>query len=268
LYFDLCALIASQSRPKHRNRRTKYKVQSSKSLNYFSYFSEIEDTFIRRRGKHLLLSPMDWALIESWKERGVPLHVALRGIEHAFDSHESKRRKRSVKTLLYCQEEVEAQYTEWLDSRVGGHEEAEKKGEAEAKAPFPRDVVVAYLARSREELAKLYQERSQRSDELGEALSRATALLDEIERDYATAAQPDLRKLEDSLTGIERMLDDAIRAVSSDGELESARAEIDSQLKPYKRHMESAVFDQTRDNLLRKRLRDQRGVPRLSLFFI
>ena len=54
-------------------------------LNYFSYFSEIEDTFIRRRGKHLMLSPMDWALIEGWKERGVPLHVVVRAIEHAFD---------------------------------------------------------------------------------------------------------------------------------------------------------------------------------------
>jgi hypothetical protein len=239
------------------------------TLNYFSYFSEIEDTFIRRRGKHLLLSPMDWALIESWKERGVPLHVALRGIEHAFDSHESKKRKRSVKTLLYCQEEVEAQYAEWLESRVGGHEEAQEEGEAQAKSPFPRDVVLAHLGRSREELAKLYKERSQRiEDELCEALSRATALVDEIEKDYATAAQPDLRKLEDSLTGIERLLDDAIRAVTSDSELESARAEIESQLKPYKRHMESGVFDQTRDNLLRKRLRDQLGVPRLSLFFL
>jgi hypothetical protein len=238
-------------------------------LNYFSYFSEIEDTFIRRRGKHLLLSPMDWALIESWKERGVPLHVALRGIEHAFDSHESKKRKRSVKTLLYCQEEVEAQYTEWLESRVGGHEEAQKDGEAESKSPFPRDVVLAHLARSRGELAKLCKERLHRSeDELSEALSRATALVDEIEKDYATAAQPDVRKLEDSLTGIERLLDDAIRKAVAENELETANREIAAQLNPYKRQMDKAAFEQTRENLLRKRLRDHYGVPRLSLFFL
>ena len=95
--------------------QTRNAKRETRDLNYFSYFSEIEDTFIRRRGKHLLLSSTDWALIESWKERGVPLHVALRGIEHAFDSHQAKKRKRSVKTLLYCQEEVEAQYAEWLD---------------------------------------------------------------------------------------------------------------------------------------------------------
>src|ERR687890_2465741 len=89
------------------------------SLNYFNYFTEIEDTFVRRRGRHLLLSPMDWALIESWKEMGVPLHVALRGIEQAFDSFEAKPRRRSVKSLLYCQEEVEAQFAEWRESQTG-----------------------------------------------------------------------------------------------------------------------------------------------------
>src|SRR5947209_19086825 len=96
-------------------------------LNYFNYFTEIEDTFIRRRGKHLLLSPLDWALIESWKEMGVPLHVALRGIERAFDSYESRPRHRSVKSLLYCQEEVEAQFAEWQEAQVGAAEQ--KDGE-------------------------------------------------------------------------------------------------------------------------------------------
>ena len=235
-------------------------------MNYFSYFSEIEDTFIRRRGKHLLLSPIDWALIESWKERGIPLHVAVRGIEHAFDSHEAKRRKRSVKTLLYCREEVEAQYAEWLESRVGSHEET---GKTEDSSPFPRDVVLAYLSRSLGQLQKLQAERPPtHEDRFGEALSRAATLLQEIKTDYETAAQPDARKLEESLTGLERMLDGAIQNVVADAEIAAAQADIDSQLKPYKRHMDKAAFEQTRDNLLRKRLREHLGIPRLSLFFL
>ena len=240
-------------------------------MNYFSYFSEIEDTFIRRRGKHLMLSPMDWALIEGWKERGVPLHVVVRAIEHAFDSHESKKQKRTVKTLLYCQEEVEAQYAEWLQSRVGSNEEhdAESKQTDESKSPFPRPAVLAHLARSLETLSKLSGERPPLDDdELSEALARAVTRLSEIKDDYASAAQPDARKLEDSLTGIERLLDDAMRRTIAETELGAATAEIDSQVKPYKRHMDKAAFEQTRENLLRKRLRDQFGVPRLSLFFL
>ena len=240
-------------------------------LNYFSYFSEIEDTFIRRRGKHLMLSPIDWALIEGWKERGVPLHVVVRAIEHAFDSHESKKQKRTVKTLLYCQEEVEAQYAEWLESRVGGHEAqgTESKQANESKSPFPRDAVLAHLGRSLDTVRHLFEERRRTDDdELSEALARAVTLLSEIKDDYASAAQPDARKLEDSLTGIERLLDDAIRLTASDSELESADAAVDSQMKPYKRHMDKAAFEQTRENLLRKSLRDHFGVPRLSLFFL
>ena len=238
-------------------------------MNYFSYFSEIEDTFIRRRGKHLMLSPMDWALIEGWKERGVPLHVAVRAIEHAFDSHQSKQRKRAVKTLLYCQEEVEAQYAEWLESRVGSHEEPETQPVDESKSPFPRDAVLRHLARSLDQLGRLYEQRRQTDDDdLSDALSRATTLLSEIKEDYASAAQPDALKLEDSLTGIERLLDDAIRLTVTESELEAAHAEIDAQVKPYKRHMDKAAFDQTRENLLRKRLREHFGVPRLSLFFL
>jgi hypothetical protein len=236
-------------------------------LNYFSYFSEIEDTFIRRRGKHLMLSPIDWALIESWKERGVPLHVALRGIEHSFDSYDSKKHKRTVKTLLYCQEEVEAQYAEWRESRVGSHDEKADPGPASDTSPFSRDAILDHLARSLDEIQQLAKQRKE-EDTFGEALARAVALLTEIRDDYSSSANPDTRKLEESLTGIDRLLDDSIRAVVTETELATILAEIDSQVKPYKRHMDKPTFEQTRDNLLRKRLRDHFGVPRLSLFYL
>jgi hypothetical protein len=240
-------------------------------LNYFSYNTEIEDAFIRRRGKHLHLCSLDWAMMDVWKERGIPLHVVLRGIECWFDRYESRKPKRPVNTLLYCQEEIEAQYAEWLESRVGGHDEPETEGKqaAEGKSPFPRDAVLAHLGRGLDTLGRLGEERARtHGDEFSEALARAVTLLSEIKDDYASAAQPDTRKLEDSLTGIERLLDEAIRRAAPENELESANAEIDSQMKPYKRHMDKAAFEQTRENLLRKRLRDQFGVPRLSLFFL
>ena len=237
-------------------------------MNYFSYFSEIEDTFIRRRGKHLMLSPIDWALIESWKERGVPLHVVLRAIEHAFDSYESKKHKRTIKTLLYCQEEVEAQYAEWLESRVGSHDDEGAAEEADdRKSPFSRDIVVAHLDRSHRELNELATAR-RNEDELAEALKRGANLLTDIRDEYANAARPDTRKLEESLSGIDRLLDEGIRNSTSLSDMADLESEVDAQVKPYKRHMEKEVFAQTRENLLKKRLREHFGVPRLSLFFL
>src|SRR5678815_4991821 len=104
-------------------------------MNYFNYFTEIEDAFVRRRGKHLFLSPLDWALMETWKEQGIPLHIVLSGVEKSFDSFESKPRKRSVKSLLYCQEEVEAQYAEWSEAHVGSSNSSLAEAESD-KTPF------------------------------------------------------------------------------------------------------------------------------------
>lgn len=89
-------------------------------MNHFNYFTDIEETFIRRRGRHLLLSPLDWALIESWQERGVPLRIVLRGIENVFDGVEKNPgRQKTIKSLMYCKEEIETQYAEWLGAQVG-----------------------------------------------------------------------------------------------------------------------------------------------------
>ena len=240
-------------------------------MNYFNYFTEIEDTFVRRRAKHLLLSSMDWALIESWKEMGIPLHVVLRGIEKSFDSWEAKPRKRSIKTLLYCQEEVEAQYAEWLESRVGAAtgDEASVPEETETQVlPFARAAIVEHLQRARARLTETRGQRSATEDDISESVARAAALLEDLEKEFAEAPQPDAQKLEVSLTGIERMVTGALRAGTPAAQLEALTSEIKKQLRPYRSHMEPAVYEQTLDNLMLKRLREQFGVPRLSLFFL
>ena len=242
-------------------------------MNYFNYFTEIEDVFIRRRGKHLLLSPMDWALIESWKAMKIPLHVALRGIEKAFDSWEAKPRKRSVKSLLYCQEEVEAQYAEWLESRVGvdtsGDGEVTTAGNKGEGLPFARQTILEHLRRGRSALQQVFEERKQsHQDDFTDALMRAANLLEELERDFNQSATADAQKLEISLTGLERMLTDAIRSVVPADQLEQVTSGVKEQLRPYRKHMEAAIYEQTFDNLLLKGLREQFAVPRLSLFYL
>ena len=233
-------------------------------MNYYNYFTEIEDAFVRRRGKHLFLSPLDWALMETWNQQGIPLHVVLRGVERSFDSYESRPRKRSVKTLLYCQEEVEAQYEEWLEARVGTSEQTD--GAETDKTPFSAAAISEHLQRCHGELVRLSE--SRREDDLTEALARAAGLLQEIRDDLAANAVLDTRRLEDSLTGLERMLNDAMLLVISAAELDALKNGVKDQLKPYRSQMEAAVYNQTFDNLLLKRLREQFSIPRLSLFYV
>lgn len=233
-------------------------------MNYFNYFTEIEDAFVRRRGKHLFLSPLDWALMETWKQQGIPLHIVLRGVERSFDSFESRPRKRSVKSLLYCQEEVEAQYAEWVEARVGASEQSDA---AESdKTPFSAAAIGEHLQRCHSGLALLAQ--SRKEDDLSEALRRAASLIEEIQKDLSESGVLDTRRLEDSLTGLERMLNEAMLAVVSATELDAVKSGVKDQLKPYRSQMEAAVYKQTFDNLLLKRLREQFAVPRLSLFYV
>ena len=237
-------------------------------MNYFNYFTEIEDAFVRRRGKHLFLSPLDWALMETWKQQGIPLHIVLRGVERSFDSYESRPRKRSVKTLLYCQEEVEAQYAEWLDSRLGAPDKIDDAGGGKTDDPqtdqtrFSVPAIREHLQRCHSALTRLSV--SRKEDDLSEALTRAAALLHEIQDDNVL----DTRKLEDSLTGLERMLDDAMLKVISSSELDALKSGVKDQLRPYRSQMETVIYNQTFDNLLMKRLREQFTMPRLSLFYV
>jgi hypothetical protein len=275
--------FSAQVMDKAEAARAAVETQGRAPLNYFNYFTEIEDAFIRRRGRHLLLSPLDWALIESWKEMGVPLHVALRGIEKAFDSYEAKPRKRTVKTLFYCQEEVEAQFAEWLESQTGAHAAAaesaeegsttraavDKVEEGGRALPFPREVIAAHLADCREGLARALEKRRRAGeDAVTEALARAASRLSELAEDFGRAARPDAELLEGSLTDLESLLDRALRSSLPADEVEAARAQAAEQLRPYKARMERATYEQTLDNLLAKSLREASGVPRLSLFYL
>jgi hypothetical protein len=259
-------------------------------LNYFNYFTEIEDAFVRRRGKHLLVSPLDWSLMESWKAAGVPLHVVLRGIERAFDSYEARPRNRSVKSLFYCQEEVEAQFAEWLESRRGAAteegdaaDEGGAAGEGRAVAgdgsveaeesrglPFPRAVIAAHLSESRAALARALDARRQSAgeDHLCEALARAAARLEELASDFGRAERPDAELLEASLSDLEALLDRALRASLTPEVLEEKRAGAKEQLREYRGRMGRATYEQTLDNLLAKALREEAGLPRLSLFYL
>src|SRR5260370_15824067 len=93
--------------------------------NYFNYFTEIEERFQQRRGSLLMLSTLDWALIETWREAGIPLEAVLRGIDNAFDKHDAKalrfsRRTRKVNGLAWCAQSVMEAGAQAMEASVCG----------------------------------------------------------------------------------------------------------------------------------------------------
>ena len=224
------------------------------SLNYYNYFTEIEDTFVRRRGKHLLLSPIDWAMIEGWRDRGIPLHLVLRAIESVFDGFDKNPGPRSIKGLLYCREEVEAQFKEWTSMQAGKTNGASNEGSIE----FSPERITEHVETVIEELSR--STTPELREDIERAVSRLRQLAVEHSNDIATADQ--------ALSDIETFLENVLLTKLDKDRLTAAEKEVAAQLRPYKAEMEKDAFDQTRRVLLLKRLRDEERIPRLSLFYL
>jgi hypothetical protein len=224
-------------------------------LNYYNYFTEIEDAFIRRRGKHLLLSPLDWALMEGWQDRGIPLHIVLRAIESVFDAFDKQpNQNRTIKSLFYCREEVEAQFAEWTAAQVGGHGDAA----TELDGHFSRESVAEHIQKAITAL------RSVNEPGLSEDLDRSVARLEELLANLGD----DFEYIDRTLYDIESFLDRAMLSNTEKEHLKKLKKDVTSQLKLYKSAMDAEAYKNTFELMLLKCLREDLNVPRLGLFYL
>lgn len=238
-------------------------------MNYFNYFTEIEEEFVKRRGSHMLVSPLDWTLIETWKRRGIPLHIVLRGIHSSFDGYDQKlNRGRKVNSLFFCQQEVEALFQEYVESRVGADHGvgngATKNGDG-ASQPAPV-AIVEFLKTQFETLLGLKAKHL--NPALNETFARATERLSQIIEDLETSGALSPELLEMDLMMIEEVILDGVREHAGEEKLGHLRKEADDKLRRYKQSMEREVYEQTAGNFVAQRLREIHAVPRLSLFYL
>jgi hypothetical protein len=233
--------------------------------NYFNYFTEIEEHFQRRRGGILLLSTLDWALIETWKNAGVPLEAVLRGVDDSFDKYDQRPSKsKKVNSLAYCSQAVLAAAEDMKEAAVGVTSE-----EKTSRDPgFEAAQIASFL---RENAAKLEKARlPEKPGFATEVLAREEAsslreIADEIER---TAKIPRLEDLERRLTVLEEKLFAVLMTATPDDDLVNVRAEADRDIAPYRRNMTAAQVEQLHKQYVHKRLLERCGVPRLSLFYM
>ncbi len=233
--------------------------------NYFNYFTEIEEHFQRRRGR-IHLSPLDWALIETWKDASVPLEAVLRGVDAAFDRYEQRPSKsQKVNSLAYCAQAVLVAAEEMKEAAVGA---ASPDSQGARPGGFQTSEIAAFLRFNAEQLdaAKLPQAKGISAT----PLARETAnTLREIALDLEAAkTQPRLEDLERRLTVAEEKLLAVLLAATPDEQIVAVRAEADRELAPYRRKMPAAQIEQLQKQYSHKRLLEKYGLPRLSLFYM
>ena len=219
--------------------------------NYFNYFTEVEEHFQKARGTGLfLMSPLDWALVETWKNAGVPLVAVLRGIDFAFEKWRAKKnRVQAVNSVAYCAQAVltEAQAMAGVAQPAGANKQS--------AAPFSLEELRHYLDANVTELRA-----REGYEEIAGAVERLAA--------EADALYHDLEELERRLTALEDKMIAIARTRQTDEQLLRARRELDLQLRPYRGKMTAEQLTMLEKQYLERHLLESAGLPRLSLFYL
>jgi hypothetical protein len=223
--------------------------------NYFNYFTEIEEHFQRRRGSLLLLSTLDWALIETWREAGIPLAAVLQGIDAAFDKYDARKNKarvRRVNGLAYCAQEVISAMDAMQEASVG----AKPARPSTEEHGFEQERIAAHLEGAAQQLHNA--ERG-----MGEIADRLQVLAGDTR-----AKLPQLEELEQSLTVLEEKLFAILLTSTPEAELLVLRQQAAAELAPYRSRMPAMQIRQVEQQFLHKRLLEKFNLPRLSLFYM
>jgi hypothetical protein len=225
--------------------------------NYFNYYSEIEEYFQRRRGTILLLSALDWVLIETWKNAGIPLEAVLRGIDATFYKYERRPRKgqRKVNGLAYCTQEVLAAAEDMKEAAVGAARPTENR------AGLDLGEIAVYLNRNagQIELAKLPEAARTLAHETVRSLQDLASGLSPAQR---------LEDVERLLTVMEEKLFAVLLAGTPDKDLVALRAQAEREIAPYRSKMPGPQIEQLHKQYVYKMLLERHGLPRLSLFYM
>jgi hypothetical protein len=233
--------------------------------NYFNYFTEIEEYFWKKRGAHLLVSPLDWAIMEAWQKAGVPLEAVLKGIDRAFESYSRSRRGagKPLKSLAYCTDAVLDAVEESKESAVGV---SPRNGGASSE-PFSRADLRAYFARNAARVRAVADQNRATHADLAARLEETAKSLEACLVFLDNPSRLDLEDLERRVTVLdERVLAELTRCADEELML-GLRRDVDRQLTAYRRKMKADQLAVVERQYLQKRLLDEFGLPRLSLFY-
>jgi hypothetical protein len=235
--------------------------------NYFNYFTEIEEYFWKKRGAHLLVSPLDWAIMETWQKAGVPLEAALQGIDRAFESYQRSRRGagKPLKSLAYCTDAVLEAAEERQEAAAGAQPANSTAPKAE---PFPRSDVKSYIEKNAAQLERAAERSAKSHSQLCAMLKNSSASLLGCLPLLEKPGVLDLEDLERRMSILDDKVHAALLSHASEDMMLKIRREVDSQLSAYRRKMKAEQLALVEKQYLQKRLLDEYQLPRLSLYYM
>lgn len=241
--------------------------------NYFNYFTEIEEYFWQKRGAHILVSTLDWAVIETWQRSGIPLEAVLKGIDRAFERWTRRRRPGRIKSLLYCVDAVAQVAEEMKEAAVGRR----VTPAAPVTPTFTAPEIATFFRHNASELRAASQAATMNpalAEAFADIASTLAALATQVEPATPAGREPEagglgnLEDLERHLTVFEEKLLAALTQAIPADELVSLRREVEHALAPYRRKMTAGQIALVEKQYLQKKLFERYHLPRLSLFYL
>ena len=211
-------------------------------MNYFNYFTEIENFYQTKRETFTLVSSLDWVLIENWKERGIPLEIVLKGIDRAFSNA-----KKRINSLAYCVRAIDEVLHEQKETRI--------------ERPDLPEIPL-------EETRKYLQKIAGKTAELGivfpEFAPRITSIADAV-RAIDTA---NFREAEQALSALEERLIAILKVASDESTMLDIQRGVEADLAPCRATMTAEQLSMLEQQLWRRKLMERYNLERLSLFYL
>lgn len=238
--------------------------------NYFNYFTDIEQHFCRRRGSGLQLSPLDWTLMDTWKDAGIPLEAVLRGIDATFDHYDRRPprgKTKKINGLAWCAQEVLSAAEDMKEAAVGSARPEPKvvpgMGPGDIAGYLRRNAAILRQAKAPDPVQTIAGECSATLGEMAAGLEAASNPISD-----RPSVPPRLEDLERHLTVLEEKLMAALTMTAAEADLVALRAEADREIAPYRNKMPGVQIEQLRKQFVHKRLFEKAKMPRLSLFYM
>ena len=218
----------------------------------------MEEYFVRKRGRNLLISPLDWCLVELWRDTGIPLHIVLRGIERSFEST-ARRQKSSPNTLFYCHQAILEAFQEYQDAMVGASEDEEVEGVLDvSEATAQREAILGYL----KDLEKRLQGRED------EVFQRAGQRIAALSSEVSVAATINYQEIDRDLAEMGSVLASALKEDMGLAKVRELGLEVRKELKVYRKRLSKEMYQRLEENYLNRQILGHYDLPEFNLLGI
>ncbi|MGE3275576.1 MAG: hypothetical protein AB7O67_10720 [Vicinamibacterales bacterium] len=231
------------------------------------YCREIEAHLCRKNDGHLIriVGPA-FEQVLGWQRDGIPLRVALAGIDRYFERYYRKGPRRRPVRVEFCDADVRDAFDDWRRAvGVPGGERAPAgtAGEAEPAARPKRSSLAAHVERVVSRLTML-RGSDRGAGALDDALERAARRTDALGADARSARGEARERIVAELAVIDHELLDAAEAALDAATRAALEADAASELAPFKGRMPPDALAAAHAAAVQRLLRERFALPKVA----